>query len=132
MTFPRILFEYLVAFTGGNHLYRQTLYYHGGDIGSVPVAPFLIDRVETVADMKMLEQVCITFFDGLPTVNRSFVRHISRVLREERGHSGCIVVVECLVELLIELIKLLDCFWISRLLGNHWESKPDCQPCKGK
>src|SRR4029077_12158414 len=38
MTFPRILFEYFVAFTGGNHLYRQTLYYHGGEIGSFPVA----------------------------------------------------------------------------------------------
>src|SRR5580700_445179 len=132
MTFPRILFEYFVAFTGGNHLYRQTLYYHGGDIGSFPVAQFLIDRVEMVAHMKLLEQVCIMFLGGLPTVNRSFVRHINRVLREGRGQGGGIVVVPCLVKLLIERIKLLACFWISCLLGERWESKTECQPCKGK
>src|SRR5580700_8174646 len=108
-----------------------------------PVPPYLIASrtnrvrgtiglVDMLADMNLREEVREMFLDGFLTVNRSFRRHLNRVLREERGHSDCIVVVECLVELLIELIKRLDCFWISRLLGNHWESKPDCQPCKGK
>ena len=78
-----------------------------------------IGLVDMLADMNLREEVCELFLDGFPTVNRSFRRHLNRVLREERGQGGCIVVVECLVELLIELIKLLDCFWISRLLGNQ-------------
>jgi hypothetical protein len=134
MTFPRILFEYFVAFTGGNHLYRQTLYYHGGDIGSFPVAPFLFDRVEMVADMKLLEQICIMFLGGLPTVNRSFVRHMSRVLREGRGQGGGIVVVPCLVTFFNVRVKLLSVLLTGRrffLLGKGRHSKPDCQSYEG-
>jgi hypothetical protein len=62
-----------------------------------------------VAEMELLEQVCIIFLDGLPTVNRSCVRHLNPVLRVERGQGGCIAVVECLVIFFTERVKLLAC-----------------------
>jgi hypothetical protein len=35
-----------------------------------------------------LEQVCIPFLNGLPTVDWSSVRHKNRVVREERSDGG--------------------------------------------
>jgi len=67
----------------------------------------LIDRDEMVAEMHFLEQVCKIFLDGLPTVNRSSVRHINRVLREERGDGGGIVLVPWLGMFFIERDKPL-------------------------
>ena len=72
------------------------------------------------------------FLDGLPTVNRSCVRHKNRVLCEERGHGGGIAVVKGLVILLTLRIKLLDYLWIDRvfLLGEGWHSKPIASPTR--
>jgi hypothetical protein len=53
----------------------------------------LIDRDEMVAKTHFLEQVRKIFLDGLPTVNRSSVRQICRVLREERCDGSGIVLV---------------------------------------
>jgi hypothetical protein len=94
------------------------------------VRGILIALVEIVAEMKLLEQDCMIFLDGLPTVNRSCVRHKNRVLCEERGHGGGIAVVKGLVILLTLRIELLDYLWIDRvfLLGEGWHSKADCQP----
>ena len=72
------------------------------------VRGILIDRDEAVAQMKLLEQVCMIFLDGRPTDNRSSVCHINPVLREERGHGGGIVLVECIVS---------DKLFASPLLG---------------
>jgi hypothetical protein len=44
--------------------------------------PGLIDRDDFVAVMRLLELIRPKLLDGLPTVNRSFVRHKNRVLRE--------------------------------------------------
>ena len=60
-----------------------------------------------VAEMHLLEHVCIIFLDGLPTVNRSCVRHQNRVLREERSKGGGIVVVVCIVKFFVERVNLL-------------------------
>ena len=85
-------------FSGRPHLIASRTY---------NVRGILIDRDEMVAEMHLLEHVCIMFLDGLPTVNRSCVRHINRVLREERGHGGGIVVVECIVIFFNDRDKLL-------------------------
>jgi hypothetical protein len=61
------------------------------------VRGILIDRDEAVAQMKLLEQVCMKFLDGRPTVNRSSVRHKNPVFREERGDGCGIVLVESIV-----------------------------------
>jgi hypothetical protein len=81
-----------------------------------------------------LGYVCIPFLDSLPPVNRSHVRHKNGVFREERGHGGGIVVVDCLAKLLTVRIKLLDYFRIDRLffLGEGWRSKADGQPLEGQ
>src|SRR4029077_10271261 len=42
------------------------------------VRGILISRAEMVAEMKLFEHVCMIFLDGLPTVNRSCVRHLNR------------------------------------------------------
>jgi len=65
------------------------------------------------------------FLNGLPTVNRSCVRHINRVFQVERGHGRGIVVVDCLGILLTDRNKLLDYLWIDRvfLLGEGRHSK---------
>jgi hypothetical protein len=49
------------------------------------VRRILVVREDMVAEMHFLEQVCIMFLDGLPTENRTAVRHLNRVLRVERG-----------------------------------------------
>ena len=80
--------------------------------------------------MKLLEQVCIMFLGGLPTVNRSFVRHISRVLRKGRGQGGGIVVVPCLVTFFNVRVKMLSVLLAGSrffLLSEGRHSKPDCQ-----
>ena len=59
------------------------------------------------------------FLDGLPTVNRSCVRHNNRVLREERCHGGSIIVVFCLVKFLNERGKLLALLLTGRRLHFH-------------
>jgi hypothetical protein len=64
--------------------------------------------------MPFLEQVYMIFLDGLPTVNGSCIRHKNRVLGEKRGHGGGIVVVDCLLILPSNRIKLLDYLWIDR------------------
>ena len=69
--------------------------------------PSMRNGTDSVAEMKLFEHVCLIFLDGLPTVNRSCVRHKNRVLREERGHGGGIVVVSCLVKFFNERVKLL-------------------------
>jgi hypothetical protein len=60
----------------------------------VPVRGILIDRDEAVAQMKLLEQVCMPFLYGRSTDNRSCACHKNPVLREERGYGGGIVLVE--------------------------------------
>src|SRR6478672_942698 len=83
-----------------------------------------------VADMDLLEQVCMIFLDSLPTVNQSRVSHQNRVLGIGRGDGGCIVVVPCLVNFFTARGKLLDYLWIDRLflLGESRHGKADCQP----
>ena len=59
--------------------------------------------------MGSLEPFCVLRLDSLPTVKLSCVRQENRVLREERGHGGGIIVVECLGILVINLRdKLVD------------------------
>jgi hypothetical protein len=62
-----------------------------------PVAPYLIagctynmrailiGLAESIFWMPLLECVCIPFLDGLPTVNRSYIRHKNRVFGVSRG-----------------------------------------------
>ena len=64
------------------------------------VRRILVALAEMVAEMKLHEQACMIFLDGLPTVNRSSVCHKNRVLCEDRAQGGGIAVVECLVNLL--------------------------------
>ena len=64
---------------------------------SYNVRGILISRDDMVAEMNLLEQVCIMFLNGLPTINRSCVIHQNRILRVERGKPGGIAVIECLV-----------------------------------
>ena len=82
----------------------------------------------------MLEIVCIRFFDGLPTVKCSVVRHIDRVFRVERGDGSRVLFVDCLVILHGQRTNLLCCSWIDRvfLLGKGRKSKADSQSYKGK
>jgi len=57
-------------------------------------------------------------------------QHKNRVLGEERRRSDRVILVDCLVKLRIDRLKLLACFWIDCvvLLGKGWRSKADCQP----
>jgi len=59
-----------------------------------------------VAVVPLLDVVCKPFLDGLPTVHRSFGCHKNRVLREERGQGGGIVVVVRFLKLLTNRINL--------------------------
>jgi hypothetical protein len=68
----------------------------------------LIGLAETIFIMPMLECVCKPFLDGLPAVNRSYIRHKNRVFGVNRGIGSCIVFVECLVILLNKRINLLN------------------------
>ena len=86
------------VFSGRPHLIASRTY---------NVRRILIEHGEMVAEMHFLEQVCLMFLDGLPTVNRTFVRHENCVLREELGKGGRIVVVVCLVKFFKERDKLL-------------------------
>ena len=82
-----------------------------------------------IAVAPFLEVVCKPLFDGLPTPDWSFVRDKSRVLREERGQGGGIVVVFCLVPLLMERDKLLTVLLTEGrccLLGKDRQSRADC------
>src|SRR5260221_4062747 len=67
----------------------------------------------SLAEMPLLEPICIIFLDGLPTVNRPLVRHKNPVFREEVCHGGGIIVVVCLIKLLASRIKLLAELWID-------------------
>src|SRR6516225_7122420 len=80
---------------------------YGIAVGAYSVRRSLIECPEMVAEMHFLEQVCIMLLDGFPTVNRTFIRHLNRVLRVERGKSGGIVVIPCNVKFLNERKKLL-------------------------
>ena len=48
--------------------------------------------------MKLPEQVCITFTNGLPTVFRSFRGHEKPIICIKLGNGGCVVPVECPVK----------------------------------
>jgi len=74
-----------------------------------------IDRRDMVDGMPMLEIVCIRFFDGLPTVKCSVVRHIYRVFRVERGEGNRVLLVQCLVILHSQRTNLLGYLWIDRV-----------------
>jgi hypothetical protein len=80
-----------------------------------------------VAYLHVLEHVCPIFLEGLPAVNRSSVRYLNSVLREERGQGSCIVVVPCLVKFISKRENLLAQLWIWRvcLLGKDRQSKAD-------
>jgi len=69
------------------------------------VRGILISRAEMVAEMKLFEHVRMIFLDGIPTVNRSCVRHLNRVIRKERGPGGVIVAVPYLVKFFKERDK---------------------------
>src|ERR1700730_15609151 len=71
------------------------------------VRGILIDRAEVVAELHLLEQIPIPFLDGPPTKNRASVLHKNRVLREERGQGGGIVIVLCIAIFLNEREKPL-------------------------
>ena len=64
---------------------------------SYNVRGILITRFDMVAEMNLLEDICIVFLDGVSTVNRSCVIHQNRVLGVERGQGDRIVVIPCLV-----------------------------------
>ena len=98
------------------------------------VVSVLIDLGDVVAEMELLEQIDIHFLDSLPTVNRALVRHHNCVLGENRGDTGRVPFVECVVRLYAVCVKLLGYLWIKRvlLLGEGWRSKKDCAPYKGK
>jgi hypothetical protein len=49
------------------------------------VRGILIDCADMVAEVYVLEQVFPILLKGLSTVNWSYVRHLDRVIREERG-----------------------------------------------
>jgi hypothetical protein len=73
------------------------------------VRGILIGLADMVAEMNCLEQVCIIFLDGFPTL-KCFCCQASqeenRVLREESGGGGIVVDV-CVVSFFKERIKLL-------------------------
>jgi hypothetical protein len=91
----------------------------------------LIERGDMVTEIQF--QVCPKFLKGGPTVNRSCVRDLNRVIREERGPGGLIVAVPYLIKFFKERDKLLAQLWIWRacLLCKGRHSKADCQPYKG-
>ena len=67
----------------------------------------LIVLVEMVTVMPLLEHPGEKLLDGLPTENRSSRSHLNRVLGVKRGHGSCIIVIECLVKLLNDLLVYL-------------------------
>jgi hypothetical protein len=82
-----------------------------------------------VAKVNLLEKIYIPFLDGPPTENRASGRHKNRVLGEERGQGGGIVIVQSVVNLFIERNQRLAQLRIGRihLLGKGCQSKSDCQ-----
>ena len=95
---------------------------------------YSIDLCEIIADLPMLEPICIRFFDDLPTVTCRVRRPRNPVLPVERGDGGRVVVVERRVLLRSQRTNLLGYLWIDRLflLGKGRPSKADCQSYKGK
>jgi hypothetical protein len=85
-----------------------------------------------VAEMHFLEQVCIMFLDGFPTVNRTFIRHLNRALSVKRGNSGGIVVIPCIVNFLSECEKVLAQLRVGRfyLLAKVGKAKLIASPTK--
>lgn len=74
------------------------------------------DLGDVVAEMELLEQVAMHFLDGLPTVNRTLVRHQNCVLSENRGDTGRVPFVECVVRLYAICVKLFGYLWIKRVM----------------
>src|ERR1700745_3501606 len=58
----------------------------------------ILVRGEMVAEMHFLEQVRIIFFNGLATVNGTFVHYLNRVFRVKRSQGDGIVVVVRIVK----------------------------------
>jgi hypothetical protein len=57
-----------------------------------------INRGEIIADLPRLEiQLCVPFFEGLPTVKCSVVGHPTPILRVNFGDGGCFSPVDGLV-----------------------------------
>jgi hypothetical protein len=77
-----------------------------------------------------LVHVFVPFLNSLPTIDWSPVRHKHRVLREERGDGGWVVVGFSLVIRITNREDLLSCLWVGRvcLLSKGRLSKADCQP----
>jgi len=75
-----------------------------------------ISLADMVAGICSLEPFCVLLLDSLPTVNRSTVRYENRVLREERGQSGSIIVIHCFVILYTyRSLQLLECLLKERV-----------------
>ena len=89
------------------------------------VRGILIYRDDIVGELRFLEQLCIPFFDSLPPVDWSSVRHINRVLRKARGGSGSIVLVYRIGMFSNHLDKLLPQLWIWRVcvFAQRWAKR---------
>ena len=97
---------------------------------------YAIDRGGIIADLPILEPMCIRFFNALPTVT---CRHFrlwdlsNPVQREERRDGDRIVPVDCIVKLRRQNADLLFYFWIDRafLFGESWQGETDSEAYKG-
>jgi hypothetical protein len=56
----------------------------------------VIGLADMVLRVPSLQHVCIPFLNGFPTVDWSSVGHENRVVREEGGDGGCIVIIAAL------------------------------------
>src|SRR6201987_5381856 len=83
-----------------------------------------IGLAEVVTEIKLLERAFIPLLDSFPTVNRSRVGHKNRFLCEECGHGSGIVIVFGVIKFRNERMKLLYCFWISRVFLYCYHCSP--------
>ena len=77
---------------------------------------YLIELCGKVVEMISTELVVKVLFDRLPSSKCSVRRLPNRVLSYKRGHSGDIVLIECIVVLCSQCANLLGYFWIDRII----------------